>query len=157
MRRFLVGFLATLGLRSVLLLAGGVAVRPGCCCRRRPNCPSAACWWSTCARASRRRRRATRSSCLGIAVRPTFIDLVLALDRAGRDPRVRGWWRGSTARGRAWRRARSCAPRVARFREQGKFAYAYADSFGEFGPGTRGYYLATAFERSTCSPLARLA
>ncbi len=45
---------------------------------------------------------------------------------------------------------------MARFREQGKFAYAYADSFGEFGPGTRGYYLATAFEQIHLQPIGAL-
>ena len=60
------------------------------------------------------------------------------------------------ARARAWRRAQELRAAVARFREQGKFAYAYADSFGEFGPGTRGYYLATAFEQIHLQPIGAL-
>ena len=34
---------------------------------------------------------------------------------------------------------------VQRFSDSGKFAIAYAETFGEFGPGTGGYYLASAF------------
>ena len=35
---------------------------------------------------------------------------------------------------------------VKRFRASGKFAVAYADSFGELSSGNEGYYLATAFD-----------
>ena len=45
---------------------------------------------------------------------------------------------------------------LARFRDQGKFAYAHADSFGEFGPGMLGYYLATAFDEIHLQPLGAL-
>lgn len=41
---------------------------------------------------------------------------------------------------------------VIAFRETGKPAFAWADSFGEFGPGNGGYYLATAFERIYLQP-----
>ncbi len=45
---------------------------------------------------------------------------------------------------------------VARFRAAGKFALVYTDSFGEFGPGTGGYYLATAFDGIHLQPLGGL-
>ena len=41
---------------------------------------------------------------------------------------------------------------VMRFRESGKPAYAFAETFGEFGPGNGGYYLATAFDRIYLQP-----
>ena len=39
------------------------------------------------------------------------------------------------------------------FRAKGKFALAFSESFGEFGPGTRPYYLATAFDEIWVQPL----
>ena len=40
-----------------------------------------------------------------------------------------------------------------RFRAAGKFAIAYADTFGELGSGNEGYYLATAFDRIELQPV----
>src|ERR1700746_1633791 len=45
---------------------------------------------------------------------------------------------------------------VAAFRSKGKFALAFADSFGEFGPGTRPYYLATAFDEIWLQPMGNV-
>jgi protease-4 len=45
---------------------------------------------------------------------------------------------------------------VAGFRANGKFAYAYADSFGEMGGGTGSYYLATAFDQIWLQPFSEL-
>src|SRR4029077_2622328 len=45
---------------------------------------------------------------------------------------------------------------VAAFRAKGKFALAFADSFGEFGPGTRPYYLATAFDEIWLQPMGNV-
>jgi len=42
---------------------------------------------------------------------------------------------------------------LAAFRAKGKFAIAFSGSFGEFGPGTRPYYLATAFDEIWLQPL----
>ena len=41
---------------------------------------------------------------------------------------------------------------VLAFRESGKPAIAYAETFGEFGPGNGAYYLATAFDRIYLQP-----
>ena len=45
---------------------------------------------------------------------------------------------------------------VAAFRSKGKLAIAFADSFGEFGPGTRPYYLATAFDEIWLQPMGNV-
>ena len=42
---------------------------------------------------------------------------------------------------------------IAAFRAKGKFAIAFADRFGEFGAGTRPYYLATAFGQIWLQPM----
>ena len=41
---------------------------------------------------------------------------------------------------------------VLRFRAHKKFAVAYAETFGEFGPGNGAYYLATAFDHIYMQP-----
>ena len=41
---------------------------------------------------------------------------------------------------------------VTRFQASGKPAFAYAETFGEFGPGNGGYYLATAFDEIYLQP-----
>jgi len=41
---------------------------------------------------------------------------------------------------------------VQRFRAHKKFAIAYAETFGEFGPGNGSYYLATAFDQIYLQP-----
>jgi len=41
---------------------------------------------------------------------------------------------------------------VQRFRAHKKFAVAYSETFGEFGPGNGAYYLATAFDHIYLQP-----
>ena len=95
-------------------------------------------------------------SLLGFAAPPTLSEVVLALDRAGRDPRVKGLIAQLSGEGPGFAQTQELRTALAQFRAQGKFAYAYADSFGEFGPGTRGYYLATAFEQIHLQPIGSL-
>jgi protease-4 len=93
---------------------------------------------------------------LGLAPSATLIDITMALERAGRDPRVRGLLARLDGDGPGLAQAQELRAALARFRDQGKFAYAHADSFGEFGPGTVGYYLATAFDEIHLQPLGGL-
>ncbi|MGH7093297.1 MAG: signal peptide peptidase SppA [Stellaceae bacterium] len=76
---------------------------------------------------------------------PTLRDFLDALERAGNDPRVKGIYArlGDDKLGLA--KTQEVRDAIAAFRAKGKFAIAFADTFGEFGPGTRPYYLATAF------------
>ena len=80
-------------------------------------------------------RRGPAGGARGRLAAPTLTDVVMALDQAARDARVAGLLARLDGEGPGLAQRRSCAPRVARFRAQGKFAYAHADSFGEFGPG----------------------
>src|SRR5258708_26320275 len=45
---------------------------------------------------------------------------------------------------------------IAAFRAKGKFAIAFADTFGEGAPGTRPYYLATACDEIWLQPLGEV-
>ena len=83
----------------------------------------------------------------------TLRDFLDALERAGDDPRVKGLYArvGDDSLGLA--RVQQVRDAIAAFRAKGKFAIAFADTFGEFGPATRPYYLATAFDRIWLQPM----
>jgi protease-4 len=83
----------------------------------------------------------------------TLRDFLDALERGGDDPRVKGLYArlGDDAIGLA--ETQEVRDAIAAFRAKGKFAIAYADTFGEFGPGTRPYYLATAFDQIWLQPM----
>jgi protease IV len=78
--------------------------------------------------------------------RPVLREVVEGLRHAAGDPAVLalvakvGPWR----HGLAW--AQELRGAVKAFRENGKPAIAWAESFGEFGPGTVPYYLAAGFD-----------
>ncbi|MEO3433711.1 signal peptide peptidase SppA [Inquilinus sp. CAU 1745] len=76
----------------------------------------------------------------------TLRDTVRAIDKAAADPEVELLVAhfGGDAFGMA--AAQEIRDAVTRFRAAGKPAVAYADAFGEFGPGNISYYAATAFD-----------
>lgn len=153
--RLFVGMLATLGL-VVLLMVGGIA---------------AGGWWI--ARHFEQRHTLPNEIVLvadlrgGLDDAPAeglaglgiggwglgLSDVVLALDRASQDPRVKGLVArlDDTSHGLAG--AQELRQAVKRFRDSGRFAVAFADSFGELGSGNEGYYLATAFEKIRLQPV----
>lgn len=84
---------------------------------------------------------------------PTLLELVRTLRRAGDDARVKGLIaRVGTTGGMGFARVQEIRDAVKAFRETGRFAIAYADSFSEFGPGTKAYYLASAFDQIWLQP-----
>jgi protease-4 len=79
-------------------------------------------------------------------------DIVEALDKAADDRRVKALVARVGAGGMAMAHIQDVRDAVIRFRQSGKPAYAFAESFGEFGPGNGGYYLATAFDEIYLQP-----
>ncbi len=79
-------------------------------------------------------------------------DLVQGLQAAGRDDRVKGLVARLGIGDLGMARAQEVRDAVLAFRQQGKFAIAYAESFGEGGSGNTHYYLATAFEEVWLQP-----
>jgi protease-4 len=75
-----------------------------------------------------------------------------ALEAAGRDPKVKGLvarlGRGSLGVAQI----QELRDAIAAFHGQGKFAVAFAESFGEGGNGTLHYYLASAFQEVWLQP-----
>jgi protease IV len=155
MRRFLVGFLATIGAIALLLAAGGVAAAwllfPG-----PPRLPDRIILTLDLREEVPEVQRADPFSALGLPQGQTLIELITALDRAGLDPRVEGLIARLDEAGPGFAQTQELRAALARFRDRGKFAYVHADSFGEFGPGMLGYYLATAFEQIHLQPLGGL-
>ena len=145
MRRFLIGLLATIGgLVLLVILAGGVMVW-----RFLPQAETlpdrillTADWRSSLS------ETAGAPDLLDFDLRPppTVTDTVMTLDAAANDPRVAGILvrLAETEHGLAV--AQELRDAVRRFRAGGKYAIAYADTFGELGSGNEGYYLATAFD-----------
>lgn len=83
---------------------------------------------------------------------PTTLRVVEALYQAAQDDQVVGLVArvGNPPLGLA--QIEEIRDAVIAFRETGKPAVAWADSFGEFGPGNAGYYLATAFDEIYIQP-----
>jgi protease-4 len=79
-------------------------------------------------------------------------DVVAALDRAADDRRVQAVVARVDTAGMGLAHLQEIRDAVLRFRATGRPAYAFAETFGEFGPGNGGYYLATAFERIYLQP-----
>jgi protease-4 len=86
----------------------------------------------------------------------TLRDFLDALERAGDDPRVKGLYVSLGSDNLALATCQEVRDAIRDFRAKGKFAIAFASSFGEFGPGTRPYYLATAFDEIWLQQLGSL-
>ncbi|MEM6291752.1 MAG: signal peptide peptidase SppA [Myxococcota bacterium] len=86
----------------------------------------------------------------------TVHDVVRALDQAAQDDRVAGVvaYVGGSSGGMAV--TQELRDAVLRFRESGKFAYAFSESFGAMSSGTQGYYLASAFDQVWLQPSGEL-
>ncbi len=82
----------------------------------------------------------------------TLRDVVDAIDRGANDDRVVGMVARIGAAPMGIAQAQEIRDAVQRFRAHKKFALAYAETFGEFGPGNGSYYLATAFDQIYLQP-----
>ena len=82
----------------------------------------------------------------------TTRDVVDALERAGNDDRVAGVIARIGAVPMGIAQVQEVRNAVIRFRSKKKFAVAFSETFGEFGPGNSAYYLATAFDQIYLQP-----
>lgn len=155
MRRVLIGVLATIGAIALLLTAGGIAAA-WLLLGKSPQLPSHMIVTLDLREDLPEMPGGDPLGALGFGQPPTLIEITLGLEQAARDPRVLGLVARLDGDGPGLAQAQELRSALARFREQGKFAHAHADSFGEFGPGTVGYYLATAFDQIHLQPLGGL-
>ena len=75
-----------------------------------------------------------------------------ALERAAEDARVVGIFARVGAAPMGMAVIQELRDALMGFQEHGKFAVAHAETFGEFGPGSGSYYLATSFEEIYLQP-----
>src|SRR6202140_1036004 len=94
----------------------------------------------------------TPTARLILADKQTLRDVVDSIDRGATDDRVVGMIAriGTVPMGMA--QTQEIRDSVLRFRSPKKFAVAYSETFGEFGPGNGAYYLATAFDHIYLQP-----
>jgi protease-4 len=83
----------------------------------------------------------------------TLRDVVEALERGRTDPRVKGLVARLGEEGLGFAQAQEVRAALARFRASGRFAFGFAESFGDFGPGNKAYYLAAAFDQVWLQPV----
>lgn len=156
MRRVLVGLLAVIGALA-LLVVGGMALAgwwflPG----GPPDLPNRIVLELDLREGLPEVPPSDPLIALGLRRPLTLADAVLALDRAAGDDRVQGVVARLDGDSPGFAQAQELREAVQRLRDAGKFTIAFADSFGEFGPGTRGYYLASAFDEIAVQPLGAL-
>jgi protease-4 len=84
--------------------------------------------------------------------RQSLRDVVDAIDRGADDNRVVGMIAQVGAAPMPMAQIQEIRDAVLRFRAHKKFAVAYSETFGEFGPGNGAYYLATAFDQIYLQP-----
>lgn len=94
----------------------------------------------------------TAAARLTMTDRQTVRDVIDAIDRGAEDDRVVGMIARIGAAPIGMAETQEIRDAVARFRAHKKFAVAYSETFGEFGPGNGAYYLATAFEQIYLQP-----
>src|SRR5580704_3377769 len=82
----------------------------------------------------------------------TLRDVIDAIDRGAVDDRVVGLIAKIGAVPMGMAQVQEIRDAVLRFRSHKKFAVAYAETFGEFGPGNGSYYMATAFDQIYLQP-----
>lgn len=82
----------------------------------------------------------------------TLRDVIDAIDRGAADSRVVGMIATIGAAPMGMAQTQELRDAVQRFRAHKKFAVAYSETFGEFGPGNGAYYLATAFDHIYLQP-----
>lgn len=82
----------------------------------------------------------------------SFIEAITALDRAAKDKRVKGIVMRLDSGDLGNARTQDLREAILRFREGGKFAYAFADTLGAEGANPGAYYLATAFDQIWLQP-----
>jgi protease-4 len=155
MRRFLVGLFAVIGIVTTLaVIGGGVAVWR--VAAGRPSLPGTIVLKVDLNRGLVEEKSRDPLSDIAFGRKETLRDFLDALERAGDDPRVKGLYVSLGSDNLALATCQEVRDAIRDFRAKGKFAIAFASSFGEFGPGTRPYYLATAFDEIWLQQLGSL-
>ena len=155
MRRVLVSFFAAVGFLATLAVIGAVLLVTGLKPHATPLATNIILNIDL-THGLEEGSREDRLLRLLLGPKPTLRDVLDAIETASNDPRVKVLLArvGDDEFGLA--RIQELRDAIVVFRAKGKFALAFADSFGEFGPGTRPYYLATAFDEICLQPMGNV-
>ncbi|MGC2415389.1 MAG: signal peptide peptidase SppA [Stellaceae bacterium] len=155
MRRFVLGLFAAIGIVTVLAVIGSGIVLWRLAASE-PSLPQSIVLSADLDRGLAAGAGQGPLSELVFGGKETLRDFLDALERAGNDARVQGLYvrLGGDKLGLAT--CQEVRDAITNFRAKGKFAIVFTDSFGELGPGTRPYYLATAFDEIWLQPLGSL-
>jgi protease IV len=152
MRRFVLGLFAAIGIVAVLLVLGtGIAVWQ--IASSRPALPKSIILTAELGRDLVEGPRQNEVAELLVGHKQTLRGFLDAIERAAEDSRVRGLYAHIDGDSLGLAKVQELRDAIQAFRARGKFAIAFSDSFGEFGGGTRPYYLATAFDEIWLQPL----
>jgi protease IV len=152
MRRFFVGFLAIVGFLVIL----GAAVGGGLflwLAPEKPDVPAQTIVMLDLTQSLGETESGDALESLLFEKEPSLRDVVEGLERAAADPRVVGLFARIGDDQHGFASTQELREAVASFRKSGKPAVIFADSFGEFGPGLKSYYLATAFDEIWLQPM----
>jgi protease IV len=155
MRRLIVGFFALIGFATVLLVGGVLLVIGGLKPSVTPL-PAKIVLTVDLTKGLPEGASDDPLSRLLLGGKTTLRDFLDAIEAASNDPRVKVLLArvGDDELGLA--RIQEVRDAITAFRAKGKVALAFADSFGEFGPGTRPYYLAAAFDEIWLQPMGNV-
>src|SRR3954451_5357702 len=151
MRRFVLGLFALIGIVVALAIVGaGIAVWR--IAASKPTLPASMILTAELGGGLSEGGQNALSE-LVVGRKSTLRGLLDALERGAEDPRVKGLYAHIDGDSLGLAKTQEVRDAIAAFRAKGKFAIAFSESFGEFGAGTRPYYLATAFEEIWLQPL----
>ncbi len=88
--------------------------------------------------------------------RATLSQVIMALNNAAKDGRVKGIIARTGNPAFPFAQSQELRDAIAAFRKTGRFAIVHAESFGETGNGMQPYYLASAFEQIWLQPMGDL-
>jgi protease IV len=155
MRRVIVGFFAAVGFLTVLLVLAGVLLIGGLKPTVTPLPDNIILTVDLTQELAEGAHEAHLLRLL-VGAEPTLRDVLDGIETAAADPHVKGVIGRVGDDQLGFGKVQELRDAVAAFRAKGKFALAFADSFGEFGPGTRPYYLATAFDEIWLQPMGNV-
>ncbi len=155
MRRFVIGFFAVVGFLTVLLILGAVLLVTGLKPHVTPLAENIILNIDL-TQGLAEGPREDRLVRLLVGAKPTLRDVLDGIETAAGDPRVQALLARVGGDELGLGKTQELRDAIAAFRAKGKFALAFADSFGEFGPGTRPYYLATAFDEIWLQPMGNV-
>src|SRR5215212_8363944 len=152
MRRFVLGLFAAIGVTAVLFVIG-LSVAVWWVVASRPSLPGSILLTVDFGRGLIEGKSQDPLSELAFGKKQTLRGFLDALARAGDDSRVKGLYARFSGDNIGVAKGQEVRDAIRDFRAKGKFAIAFTDSFGEFGGGTRPYYIATAFDEIWLQPM----